>query len=129
MKTPDQGLTERLGPRRAKQALLVLAVLSLLIIVGAGVVLVLDALRDERRLQAAAIAVLAVMAILLWLRIVRNRWLSLQIQTLSPPAASEETGVWGVGGPGMRTPGATGIYGAISGRRFDDDPGDPPRRG
>ena len=129
MNTPHQGLAERRGPRRAKQALLVLALLSLLIIVSAGLVLVLDALRDERRLQAAAIAVLAIMAILLWLRIVRNRWLSLQIQTLSPPASSEETGVWGVGGPGMRTPGATGIYGPIPGRRFDDNPSDPPKRG
>jgi hypothetical protein len=129
MNIPHQGLTERRGPQRAKQVLLVLAVLSLLIIVSAGIVLVLDALRDERRLQAAAIAVLAVMAILLWLRIVRNRWLSLQIQTLSPPTGSDETGVWGVGGPGMRTPGATGIFGAISGRRFDDDPSDTSKRG
>jgi hypothetical protein len=129
MNAPHQGFNERWGPRRAKQVLLVLAVLSLLIILSAGVLLVLDALRDERKLQAAAIAVLAVMAIVLWLRIVRNRWLSLQVQTLSPPPGTEETGVWGVGGPGMRTPGATGIYGVIPGHRIDENPGDPPKRG
>jgi hypothetical protein len=128
MNTPDRGLTERWGPRRAKQVLLVLALLSLLIIVGAGALLVLDALRSERKLQAAAIAVLAVMAMVLWLRIVRNRWLSLQVQTLSPSPGNEETGVWGVGGPGMRTPGATGIYGAISPHRLEEDKSDTPKR-
>jgi hypothetical protein len=42
---------------------------------------------------------------------------------MSPPG-SEETGVWGVGGPGMRTPGATGVYGALS----DDNSDRPGKR-
>ena len=113
-----QGFNERAGPRRAKQTLLVLALLSGLLIVGAGAVLVFDALRGNRMPQAIAIAVLTIMAMLLWLRIVRDRWLSLQIQTFTSAPGSEETGVWGVGGPGMRTPGATGIFGPAPGNRL-----------
>jgi cytochrome c biogenesis protein CcdA len=119
--------TERAAPRRAKQVLLVLAVLSLLLIVGAGAALVFDALRGERRLQAIAITILVLLALLLWTRIVRDRWLSLQVQTFASPA-SEETGVWGVGGPGMRTPGATGIFGPMPGHRSDRDGEDPKSR-
>jgi len=110
MDTRDQSLYERWGPRRAKQALVLLAALSLMIILSVVTFLELDALRGERRIQALAIGVLALMALLLWFRIVRNRWLLLQIQTFTASATAEETGVWGVGGPGMRTPGATGIY-------------------
>jgi hypothetical protein len=113
MSTPNQGFAERWGPQRARRVLLVLAILSLLIIVAVSALLVLDGLRHERKLQAIGTAVLALMAIVLWLRVVRTRWLSLQVQTFAPPYPTEETGVWGVGGPGMRTPGATGIYTAI----------------
>jgi hypothetical protein len=120
----EQGRHERWGPRRSKQILLLLALLSLLIIVGAGGLLVFDALRSGRTMQAAGIGVLAVMAVLLWLRIVHNRWLSLRVQTFMSPPGSEETGVWGVGGPGMRTPGATGVYGALS----DDNSDRPGKR-
>jgi hypothetical protein len=119
MATPNRGLAERFGPQRARQVLLALAILSLLIIVAVSSLLVLDGLRHERKLQALGIAALALMAIVLWLRALRTRWLSLQIQTLAPPYANEETGVWGVGGPGMRTPGATGIYTKLPGDDHD----------
>jgi hypothetical protein len=124
MSTPNQGFDERMGPQRGRQLLLVLAVLSLLVIVTVSTWLVLDGLRHQRNIQAIGIGVLGLMAILLWLRIVRTRWLMLQVQTYAPPSASEETGVWGVGGPGMRTPGATGIYTALQGGNRIDQPGD-----
>ncbi|HWW21807.1 MAG TPA: hypothetical protein VNZ06_13485 [Steroidobacteraceae bacterium] len=128
MSTPNRGFDERMGPRRGRALLLVLAVLSLLVIVTVSAWLVLDGLRHERSIQSIGIGVLSLMAILLWLRIVRARWLSLQVQTYVAPSASEETGVWGVGGPGMRTPGATGIYTALQGGgRIDDPPGEGPR--
>jgi len=123
MHTREQGRYERWGARRSKQILLLVALLSLLIIMAAGGLLVLDAMRGERWMQAAGIGVLAVMAVLLWLRIVRDRWLLLQVQTLSASASSEETGVWGVGGPGMRTPGATGIYGPLPRESIDSRSG------
>jgi hypothetical protein len=105
--------------------LLVLAVLSLLVILTISGYLVLDGLRHGRKLQTLGIAVLALMAILLWLRVVHARWQLLRVHTF-PPAASEETGIWGVGGPGMRMPGATGIYTALPGGRIDP-PVDGPR--
>jgi hypothetical protein len=119
MEMREPGRYERWGPRRARQILLLLALLSLLIIVGTGGLLVFDALRSQRMMQAAGIGVLAIMAVLLWLRIVRNRWMSLQVQTFASSPSSEETGVWGVGGPGMRTPGATGLYGTLPGDSSD----------
>jgi hypothetical protein len=129
MSTPNPGFNERMGPTRGRQLLLLLAIVSLLVIVAVSGWLVLDGLRHERGVQAIGIGVLGVMAILLWLRIVRTRWLMLQVQTYLPPAASEETGVWGVGGPGMRTPGATGIYTALQGGdRADKNPGDVRRQ-
>jgi hypothetical protein len=100
--------------RRARQTLFVLALLSLLLIVAAGVALVFDALRGDRTTQAIAIAVLALMAMLLWLRIVRDRWHSLRPAPFAAAPGSDETGVWGVGGPGMRSPGATGLFGPLS---------------
>lgn len=109
------------GNRRAKQLVLTLALLSLVLIVAVSAYLVFDALRTEREIQAGAITVLAIMAVLLWMRIVRSRWASLQVQTVAAPPGNEETGVWGVGGPGMRTPGATGIYGPIPGRQTEQD--------
>lgn len=111
------------GPRRSKQLLLLAAVVSLLIILATGALLELDALRAERWIQGTGIGVLAIMAVLLWVRIVRDRWLSLQVQSLGPVPASEETGVWGVGGPGMRSPGATGIYGPFSNETRENRPG------
>jgi hypothetical protein len=98
------------GNRRAKQVVLTLALLSLVLIVAASAYLVFD-----------AITVLAIMAVLLWMRIVRSRWASLQMQTVAAAPGNEDTGVWGVGGPGMRTPGATGIYGPIPGRQTEQD--------
>jgi hypothetical protein len=124
MVTPNRGFDERMGPQRGRQLLLVLAILSLLLIVAVSALLVLDGLRHERKLQALGIGLLGVMAIVLWLRVVHGRWLSLQVQTYVPPSASEETGVWGVGGPGMRTPGATGIYTALPGGGIDQNPSD-----
>jgi hypothetical protein len=117
MQTRTQGLIERWGPRRAKYVVLTLALLSLIIIVGVGALLIIDALRAGRDLQAVGIAVLALIALLLWMRVARNRWASVSVQTIADAAASEETGVWGVGGPAMRTPGSTGIYGPFPNRR------------
>lgn len=128
MTTPNPGFDERMGPKRGRLLLLALAILSLLVIVTVSAWLVLDGLRHDRSVQAIGIGVLGLMAILLWMRIVRTRWLLLQVQNYVPPFASEETGVWGVGGPGMRTPGATGIYTALQGgNRVDSAPGEKPR--
>jgi hypothetical protein len=68
MATPNRGLAERFGPQRARQVLLALAILSLLIIVAVSSLLVLDGLRHERKLQALGIAALALMAIVLCYR-------------------------------------------------------------
>jgi hypothetical protein len=123
MDTSDEGFDERQGPRRARWVLWVLSIASLLVILLLSGWMVLDGLQHQRKLQALCISALAVMAVLLWLRLVRARWLRLR----APTAAIEETGIWGVGGPGMRTPGATGIYKALPGGERIDQPGNGPR--
>jgi hypothetical protein len=127
MTTSDTGFDDRLAPRRARRVLWAVAIPLLLVIVTFSGWLVLDGLQHERKLQALCISVLAVMAVLLWVRVVRARWLLLQVQIFAPSSASEETGVWGVGGPGMRTPGATGIYTVLPDNARIDQPGNGPR--
>jgi hypothetical protein len=127
MSTPNPVFGEPAELKRGRQMVLVLATVSLLVIGIIGALLVIDGLRHERKLQALAIAVFALMAALLCVRIARTRWLSLQVSSVASPSASEETGIWGVGGPGMRTPGATGIFTPIPGGRMDEGPNEAHR--
>jgi hypothetical protein len=113
--------------RGGRLTLLIVAVLSLLVIVGLGATLLLDALHSGRRPQALAIVVLSGIALLLGLRFVQQRWWLLRMTAALPPPASEETGIWGVGGPGMRMPGTTQMFGPSPGRRSTDQFGEDPK--
>jgi hypothetical protein len=72
------------------------------------------------------LVVLALSALWLWLRVVRIQWARLRVMSGSAPE-SDETGIWGVGGPGIRTPGTTGITRILRerGRRAEDGGDDP----
>jgi hypothetical protein len=105
--------------------MLVLSLLMLLFIGIVGALLMVDALHGDRKLAASATGVLSLIALWLWLRIVRNRWLLLRLQSSMVPPGSEETGIWGVGGPGMRNPTVTGLHVPFPGRRDSDHPSDP----
>jgi hypothetical protein len=106
--------------RRGGLLWLVAALLSFVLIVVLGATLVLDALHAGRRPQAIATGLLALMALLLCYRFVHHRWALWQMPAVAAPPGSEETGIWGVGGPAMRMPGTTQLFGPMSGRRSTD---------
>lgn len=122
-----QRLVERWGPRRARLVLIVLTVLYLALLLAAVALLAAHDLPWTRRLRTVLIGVLALSALWLWLRVLRTQWVRLRVLSGSAPE-SEETGIWGVGGPGIRTPGTTGITRILRERRRrpDDSAEDPP---
>jgi hypothetical protein len=121
------GLLERWGPRRARQALALVTVLYVGVVLGVAALLLSQGLTWERRVRAGLIGVLALIALGLWVPILRRQWARLRV-TGGAGAESEETGIWGVGGPGMRTPGTTGLSRIIRDRRRtpDGDEGENP---
>jgi hypothetical protein len=112
---------ERRGPRRARQALVVATALYVAMILGAAVLLLRQADAWERRLRIGLVAVLALVALWLWLRLLREQWGRLRVESQGTQPESEDSGVWGVGGPGMRVPGNTGLTRILPRRRAEDD--------
>ena len=108
---------ERWGPRRARQALVLATLLYLLVVIGIVALLLTHGLPWERKLRAGVISLLALVALLLWLRVLRRQWLQLRVVSGGARQDSEDTGIWGVGGPGMRTPGTTGLTRILRDRR------------
>jgi hypothetical protein len=123
-----RGLLERWGPRRARQALVLATVLYVLIVVAVAALLLSQALPWERRVRAGLISILALIALGLWLRLLRTQWARLRVVSGGATTDGEDTGIWGVGGPGMRTPGTTGLTRLLRDRRRapDAEDGDNP---
>jgi hypothetical protein len=113
-------LIERWGPRRARQALVLATALYLAMMITAGALLVLQGQPWERRLRAGLIGILGLIALWLWVRILRVQWARLRIVISGSEPENEDTGIWGVGGPGMRTPGTTGVSPILPRRRAQD---------
>jgi hypothetical protein len=109
--SPDAGaprLIQWFGPSGARWVWLLIGLLYVGFVAGSSVVMILHALRADQWLRVILIAVTALLALGLWLRIWLINWRSLQADW--PPIRPEDTGIWGVGGPGIRQPGATGIF-------------------
>lgn len=113
-------LIERWGPRRARQALVLATVLYVAMMIAVAGLLVSQGLPWERRLRAGLIGILALIALWLWMRVLRAQWARLRVVTEGSGQESEDTGIWGVGGPGMRTPGTTGLSRILPRRRAQD---------
>jgi hypothetical protein len=114
-------LKDWFGPAGARIVLLVAAVLLAAVIAGNGALIVTEALRAGLPLRALLFGVLALLALGLWLRMVRTRWRQLRALPASPDNAGEPTGIWGVGGPGVRVPGGTGNFRIDRRKAADDD--------
>jgi hypothetical protein len=112
-----RGLLERWGPRRARQALVLATLLYLALVIAVAALLVSQGLPWERRLRAGLIGILVLIALGLWLRLVRTQWARLRVVSGAATQEGEDTGIWGVGGPGMRTPGTTGLTRILRDRR------------
>ena len=114
-------LIERWGPRRARQALVLATVLYLAMMIAAAALLLRQGEPWERKLRAGLIGILALIALWLWLRVLRAQWARLRVVTEVNGQDNEDTGIWGVGGPGMRTPGTTGLSRILPDRRRAQD--------
>jgi hypothetical protein len=119
--TDWRGLLERWGPRRARQALVLATVLYVALVIAVAALLMSQGLPWERRLRAGLIGILMLIALWLWLRILRRQWARLRVVSGDATPDSEDTGIWGVGGPGMRTPGTTGLTRILRDRRRAPD--------
>jgi hypothetical protein len=86
---------------------------------GASAVLITHGLRAGLWLRPILVAAFAVLALGLWVRIWLINWRSLQSDW--PPVRPEDTGIWGVGGPGIRQPGATGVFPKAKIKTINDD--------
>jgi len=112
-----RGLLERWGPRRARQALVLATLLYVGLVVALAALLLSQGVPWERRLRAGLISILALIALGLWLRLLRTQWARLRVVSGGATSDSEDTCIWGVGGPGMRTPGTTGLTRLLRDRR------------
>ena len=122
MAPSDSRLVQWFGLRGARVAIVLSGFLYFLLIVGGGALIVVDGLQAGRRVQAVFIGALALLAFVLWVRIVMTNWRALKAEAEQLPAARmDETGVWGVGGPAMREPGSTGVVRTLRPPRTDDN--------
>ena len=112
-----QWISVRWSARRARQGVVLAGVASGLLIVAAGILITLAARRSGRIAWAWTSGLLALAALWLWLRRVRARWAASREQSAAAASVQEDTEVWGVGGPNLRNPGATGVFRALASRR------------
>jgi hypothetical protein len=116
---------ERFGPRGARLALVVSGLLFMGVIGSWSALQVMAVWHRGQALKGALLALLAVVVVLLSLRVLVVNWRATQAADDRPvtiPDGSEQTGIWGVGGPGMREPGSTGAWPR---RHVDRRYGDP----
>jgi len=116
-----QRLVERWGPRRARQALVLATLLYVALTVGVALLLLGRGLPWERQLRSTLIGILALIALWLWIRMLRTQWARLRVVPGGAEKGLDDSGIWGVGGPGMRTPGSTGISRILPDRRRAED--------
>lgn len=112
MNAPITWFAERYGTRRARALLILAATLTGLVIIAAASLSVLDTLHAQQRLWPWLCALVGLSMLSLWWWALRRLWAALQDGD-DRTAGHEDTGVWGVGGPNVRTPGATGMFRAL----------------
>lgn len=108
---PDEGtprLIQWFGPHRARWAWVLIGLLYVGFVAGSSAVMIAHALGADQWLRAMLIGAVALLALAVWIRIWVINWRSLHADW--SPIRPEDTGIWGVGGPGIRQPGATGIF-------------------
>jgi hypothetical protein len=120
MKRNTSWIVNRFGIRGARIIAVAVMFALALLIAGYGLLIVADELSLGQRPKAAANAVLAVLAIGFCWRIFSNLWRSLRRHSEEIQKVTEDTGNWGVGGPSMRQPGATGSWMRPVDRRSSD---------
>ena len=113
MASESPWVVERFGSRWARLALIVAGIVFIALICGWAAVGVAGAWRAGHEFKALTDAAIALLLILLSVRIMAVNWRATRErgdQPAIPADGSEQTGVWGVGGPSMREPGSTGAW-------------------
>ena len=119
-------ILDRFGPRGAKLAIVVSGLLYFALIVGGATLILVDGWQSGRVVRLLVIGGLALIALVLWIRIVLANWRAINAQSeeIEVPRLTnnnEDTGIWGVGGPAMREPGNTGIARTLRSPRADEE--------
>ncbi len=113
MASQSPWVIERFGARWARVALIIAGVLFIALICGWAAAGVAGAWRAGHQFKALTDAAIAVLLVLLAMRIMAVNWRATRAGEEKPvtlPDGSDQTGVWGVGGPSMREPGSTGVF-------------------
>lgn len=124
MASESPWVLERFGSRWARLVLIIAGIVFIALICGWAAVGVAGAWRAGHELKALADAAIALLLVLLSVRIMAVNWRATRAHADQPailPDGSEQTGIWGVGGPSMREPGSTGAW-PLRGtdRRYED---------
>ena len=125
MSSASPWVLERFGPRGARLVLATSGLLFISLVVTWSWLQIIAAWHRSQLLKGSMLLVLAVVLLLLSLRVLVVNWRATRAADERPvviPDGSEQTGIWGVGGPGMREPGSTGVWPV---RRTDRRYGDP----
>ena len=112
------------GPRGVRLAL-VSSGLLFMVLLGAWAAIETAAMYQQGHpVRSALLAMVALLLLLLTWRVIGMNWRAmdtLQQPPGAPPDGSDQTGIWGVGGPSMREPGSTGVWPARNvDRRYED---------
>jgi hypothetical protein len=119
-------ILDRFGPRGAKLAIVVSGLLYFVLIVGGATLILVDGWQTGRAIRSLVIGGLAMIALVLWIRIVLANWRAInsrseEVEVPRLTNNNEDTGIWGVGGPAMREPGSTGIARTLHSPRADEE--------
>ena len=116
---------ERFGTRGARLALAVSGLLFMTLVGGWSALQIAAAWHRGQVLRGSLLAALALLLLLASLRVMVVNWRATRRADERPvviPDGSEQTGIWGVGGPAMREPGTTGVWPTRSTDRRYGDP-------
>src|SRR5882762_1352227 len=123
MSTEPHRILQRFGARGARVALLGTGAVFVALLGAWSAYEISAALRAGLALRGILIGLGSLLLLLVALRAMSLNWWVTRVSDppLAPPDVSEQTGIWGVGGPSMREPGTTGVYRApIADRRYEN---------
>ena len=100
--------TRPVGPRGVRLALATSAVVFMALLGAWAVMRIIALLQAGHPLRGAFLALAALLLLLLSVRVITMNWRAVHGSAERPSDGSDQTGIWGVGGPSMREPGSTG---------------------
>ena len=113
MNRESQSAMRRVGPRGVRLVLVSSGVVFMALMGAWAVSTVIAMYQSGHPLRGAFLAMAALLLLLLTLRVIALNWRAvgrLAEQPSALPDGSDQTGIWGVGGPSMREPGTTGAW-------------------